>query len=66
MYDLAKDRGESHDLAGQMPEKVRELERLWNTHYEETLRMAFSDDPAKKRTEFKAGAQSQSGLPDVR
>ena len=31
LYDLARDRAESFDLARDMPWKVRELERLWRT-----------------------------------
>jgi len=29
LYDLSKDRAEQHNLAAQMPEKVKELEQLW-------------------------------------
>lgn len=29
LYDLKTDRAESHNLAGQMPEKVKELEAVW-------------------------------------
>ena len=30
LYDLSKDRAESNDLAGKMPDKVTELEGIWN------------------------------------
>ncbi len=29
LYDLSKDRAESHDLAQQMPDRVKELAALW-------------------------------------
>ena len=32
LYDLAKDRAESHDLAARHPEKVKELAALWTRH----------------------------------
>jgi arylsulfatase len=35
LYDLASDRGESHDLAVAHPERVKELETLWNKRDQE-------------------------------
>ena len=35
LYDLRQDRAESHDLAASMPEKVRELEALWQRKHDE-------------------------------
>ena len=29
LYDMEKDRTEMHDLAGQMPEKAREMKKMW-------------------------------------
>lgn len=34
LYDLGTDRGESQDLAGAMPEKVRELASRWETQWQ--------------------------------
>lgn len=34
LFNLAEDRGETHDLAGQYPLKVKELEQLWRQHVE--------------------------------
>jgi arylsulfatase len=35
LYNLKTDRAEQHDLASQMPDKVRELERIWQRQTEE-------------------------------
>lgn len=43
LYDLGTDRGESHDLAAREPEKVRELEALWDARLAEFRRLAESD-----------------------
>jgi arylsulfatase A-like enzyme len=45
LYDLARDRGEQHNLAAAQPGKVRELEAIWTRHFEETKRLAFTDPP---------------------
>jgi arylsulfatase len=46
LYDLSQDRAESHDLAEQMPQKVLELEQLWNKAAQEFLELATRDLPA--------------------
>ncbi len=46
LYNLAKDRGETNDLAAQMPEKVSELARQWEQGLEEARRLASSDASA--------------------
>ena len=43
LYDLATDRGESNDLAGSQPEKVRALEAVWEAKLAEFRRLAESD-----------------------
>ncbi len=43
LYDLSKDRGELNNLAAKEPDRVRELESLWNRHAEETLQLARSE-----------------------
>jgi arylsulfatase A-like enzyme len=40
LYDLNHDRAESHNLAAEQPDKVKELEALWNLHLEEIRRLA--------------------------
>ena len=34
LYDISSDRGEQHDLATQMPEKVEELSEMWDAYAE--------------------------------
>ncbi len=41
LYHLSKDRGESNDLAAEYPEKVRQLEVLWNQRADEFREMAL-------------------------
>ncbi len=45
LYDLARDRGEQHNLAAAQPARVRELEAGWLRQWEETKRLAFTDPP---------------------
>ncbi|PQO41896.1 arylsulfatase [Blastopirellula marina] len=47
LYDLRTDRAESHDLANQHPEKVQELEAIWNRQLEATKQLAAKTAPAK-------------------
>jgi arylsulfatase len=44
LYDLSRDRAENHDLSGQHPDKVRELQQLWRM-----TAMEFRDIPASGR-----------------
>ena len=46
LYDLSKDRSESHDLAAEMPEKVRELELVWHKETAAIGALARQDLPA--------------------
>jgi arylsulfatase len=60
LYDLSKDRCESNNLAAAMPDKVRELEQLWNKQAEQCRALALSDGqgaPAGK----KAGKTGKKG-----
>ncbi len=43
LYDLSVDRSEANNLADKMPEKVRELEQLWNKSTNEFREMATRD-----------------------
>jgi arylsulfatase len=40
LYDLRADRSESHNLAAEHPEKVRELQQAWTRHAEEFRELA--------------------------
>ncbi len=46
LYNLATDRGEMHNLADQQPDKVRELERLWNAQLESMKTLVAGSQPA--------------------
>jgi arylsulfatase len=48
LYDLAKDRGESNDLAARHPEKVRELDALRTGQQTAFRSLALTDPPAAK------------------
>jgi arylsulfatase len=45
LYDLRTDRCEMKDLAGRQPERVRELEKVWQTHLDEFQALATQDLP---------------------
>jgi len=47
LYNLAADFGESKDLASAQPEKVKELQSLWNTWSAEQAEPSTKDAPAK-------------------
>ncbi|MCC9606238.1 arylsulfatase [Blastopirellula sp. JC732] len=51
LYDLSVDRAESNNLAKQNPEKVKELEALWNQQLEASIELAKKTvkKPAKKK-----------------
>ena len=40
LFDISKDRAEAHNLAKEYPEKVKELERLWQRGDEQYIRDA--------------------------
>ena len=40
LYDLKTDRAEQHNLAQEMPEKAKELERAWNEQTEQITKLA--------------------------
>lgn len=43
LYDLSKDRGETNDLSGKMPEKVRQMQTQWERQFEEISSLAKRD-----------------------
>jgi arylsulfatase A-like enzyme len=45
LYDLSTDRTETRDLAGLQPERVRELEQVWQQIYNESIQLATRDLP---------------------
>lgn len=47
LYDLNKDRAESHNLADKYPEKVKELAELWQQRTNEFTELVKSGTPAK-------------------
>ena len=59
LYDLRKDRAESNNLAGDRPEKVKELESLWNQQLEAYSQLASQTAPreAPKKPARKAKAR---------
>ena len=48
LYDLSVDRAEANNLADKMPEKVRELEQLWNKSTIEFRELATRDLSTKE------------------
>ena len=59
LYNMARDRTETTDLAVQFPEKVRELEQAWTKHLNDFSALAAAEDQPKtdtKRPGKKVGA----------
>ena len=48
LYNLANDRAESKNLASEQPDRVREMERLWDQEFQSQLRWAKTDLPENK------------------
>ena len=48
LYDLSKDRAEGRDLAASHPEKVKELEAIWNKHDKEFSKQGATGALLKK------------------
>ncbi len=49
LYDLENDRGESHNLAGELPAIVRDLSSAWDTHAERNPVLPLDGRPWKER-----------------
>lgn len=45
LYDLSSDRSETRDLAGDRPDKVRELAAVWTRQFEQYAALAAQDQP---------------------
>jgi Carbohydrate esterase, sialic acid-specific acetylesterase/Sulfatase len=50
LYDLSSDRSESRNLAGDKPEKVRELAATWTKQLEEYTALSKNDQPPDTKT----------------
>jgi arylsulfatase A-like enzyme len=53
LYDLSADRCESHNLAAEHPDKVKQLEQAWNTHTEEFRALAKDAPPGPAKNKVK-------------
>jgi hypothetical protein len=63
LYDLANDLGETHNLAGENPEKVAELNASIDAFMERTGALAPRPNPAyQPRADVTAGREPSSGL----
>jgi len=62
LYDLKTDRAEQHNLAAQMPDKVKELEQAWQRQtdsFTELAKKTLADQPNPQGQASKAKAKSQ-------
>src|SRR5205814_5846284 len=50
LYDLSADRSESKNLAGDKPDKVRELAAIWTKQLEDFTALASKDLPPDSKT----------------
>ena len=57
LFDLAKDRSETKNLAADFPEKVKEMEQAWIKHGEELHALAMQDPPPKETSKQKNAAK---------
>jgi arylsulfatase len=57
LYDMSTDRSESHNLAAEHPDKVRELEAAWTQHMEEFRAVATKDMPPRQASQKKPKAE---------
>jgi arylsulfatase len=48
LYDLKSDRAEAKNLAGEQPERTREMAETWTRHFEEFGELAKKDSPEEK------------------
>ena len=62
LYDLAADFAESKDLASAQPEKVKELQSLWNTWSAEQAQPSTPDAPAKNARKKAANKKKKAAV----
>lgn len=60
LYNLRTDRSETHNLAPEHPDKVRELERLWMAMHDDFLQLARKDLPPETPAAKKAKKKNQA------
>jgi arylsulfatase len=58
LYDLSADRSETKDLAAKHPEKIRELEAVWNRRNEECSALAKREPPPAMPASQPAGRKT--------
>jgi arylsulfatase len=59
LFDLSTDRAEQHDLARDNPERVRELEAIWQRQTDEFAAVARITAPEPKASSRKGGKGKQ-------
>ena len=59
LYDLKSDRAEQHNLAGQMPEKVNDLEKVWQLQADSFKDLARQTLAAPPQSEAKGAANAK-------
>ena len=59
LYDLRTDRAEQNDLAAKMPDKVKELERVWQEQADRTAELARKTLAEQRQPAAKAGKAKQ-------
>ncbi len=57
LYDLRRDRGESENLAGQQPERVRAMAETWSRETASFAALAAKDAPAAAKGKMKAAGR---------
>ena len=57
LYDLATDRAETHDLAAEQPDRVKELAALWARRDEEYRKQGATGAPCRASKAAKAAAR---------
>lgn len=60
LYDLKNDRAEQNNLAAKMPEKVQELEKVWQKQTDEFTTLAKKDAPAPAPAKGKNANQKKA------
>ncbi|MGC3967246.1 MAG: arylsulfatase [Pirellulales bacterium] len=61
LYDLSSDRSESHNLAAANPDKVRELETLWQKQHDEYLALSLTAPSPEMPKRPGAGKKAAAG-----
>ena len=59
LYDLRSDRAEQHNLAAQLPDKVKELERAWQLKTDSFKELAMKTIDEQPQTKAKANKRSK-------